>query len=342
MTAAAAPFEWYDYRAIKSRNALICLVAGPPSIGKTYGAKFDAVKEVLRNGRQLMWLRRSLTELTHAKSGFFDSISPQYPGYDFRVEGNAGQVQMDGGGWRTIVRFAALSTSYQMKGTEFPEVDAIIYDECFAAPGKTYLPDEIELLRRLWITVNRSRTDRHGRAKTRIYMLGNAIQLDNPYFLEWGFDGTREWQKGKDTNGDVILHLVDADKYERRVGETVYGKALGTVQTKYAGGEYFTPDGGYVIEDRPANSKPFATLVTMAGTFGLWEASDWQTMYVTQGPLADNGVPAVTFEPMAVRPGVIYADARHFIRKTARRHYRRGSMFLVGQGAMAARQALAR
>lgn len=342
-TAPAPPvFEWYDYRAIKSRNALISIVGGPPSIGKTYGAKADAVESAIKTGRQVMWIRRNLVELQHAKSGFFDSIAENHPGFEFRVEGNAGQVRMDANAWRTIVRFAALSTSYQMKGTEFPEVDTIIYDECFASPGLRYLVDEVERLRRLWITVNRSRTDRQGRAKTRLYLLGNPIQLDNPYFLEWNFDASREWQKGRDTGGDVVLHLVDAAKYERRVGETVYGKALGVAQSAYADGDYFIPDGGYVIDERPADSKPFATLVTMQGVFGLWESKDWQTMFVTTGPLPDETKPTVAFEPLAVRPGIILADAQHFIRKVARRHYRRGSMFLVGQSSMQARQALAR
>lgn len=336
------PFEWYDYRAIKSRNALISIVAGPPSIGKTYGIKADQVAAVIKSGRQLMWVRRNLVELTWAKAGFFDSIAENYPGFDFRVEGHAGQVKTDGDVWRTIVRFAALSTSYQMKGTEFPLVDTIVYDECFAAPGLRYLPDEVERLRRLWITVNRSRVDRHGRASTRLYLLGNPIQLDNPYFLEWNFDASREWQKGKNSGGDVVLHLVDASKYERRVGETVYGRALGTAHLDYASGDYFMPDGGYVVEDRPADSKPFATLVTMQGIFGLWEAADWATMYVTPGALADQTVPVVAFEPLAVVPGVILADAQNFTRKAARRHYRRGSLFLVGQAAMAARQALAK
>lgn len=337
-----ADFEWYDYRAIKSRNALISIVGGPPSIGKTYGIKADAVEAAIKSERQVMWVRRNLVELTYAKSGFFDSIAPNHPGYDFRVEGHTGQVKTDGDVWRTIVRFAALSTSYQMKGTEFPEVDTIVYDECFAAPGMRYLVDEVERLRRLWITVNRSRVDRQGRARTRVYLLGNPIQLDNPYFLEWGFDASREWQKGKGTGGDVVLHLVDADKYERRVGETVYGKALGTAQSDYASGDYFLPDGGYVVENRPADSRPFATLVTLDGVFGLWEAADWQRMYVTCGALADEKAPTVAFEPLAVSPGIVLADAQHFVRKTARRHYRRGSLFLVGQGAMMARKALAR
>lgn len=342
MTTTAPAFEWYDYRAIKSRNALINIVAGPPSIGKTYGAKIDAVEYAIRNDKQVMWVRRNLVELTHAKAGFFDSIAENRPGFEFRVEGHQGQVRLDGGAWRTIIRFAALSTSYQMKGTEFPDVDTIIYDECFAAPGLRYLPDEVERLRRLWITVNRSRTDRQGRAKTRLYLLGNAIALDNPYFLEWRFDDRAEWQKGHETGGDVILHLVDADKYERRVGETVYGKALGTAQIDYAAGDYFRPDGGYVVSERPADSKPFATLHTLDGVFGLWESADWRSMYVTVGPLADPNAPTVAFEPMAVHPGVILADHQHFIRKMSRRHYRRGSMFLVGQGAMLARKALAR
>jgi hypothetical protein len=341
-TATATRFEWYDYRAIRSRNALWSIVSGPRSIGKTYGAKVDHIDRAIRSGSQIMWLRRNLVELGHAKAGFFDSVAERYPGFEFRVDGRDGQVRMDSGVWRTIVRFAALSTASQMKGTEFPDVDTIIYDECFAEPGMRYLVDEVDRLRQLWVTINRNRVARGGLAKTRVYLLGNAIALDNPYFLEWRFDGSREWQKGHDTDGDVILHLVDASKYRRRVGEGIYGKVLGTAQTDYAGGSYFLPDGGYVVDNRPGDSRPFATLVTLDGTFGLWESKDWQTMYVTVGPLADPGSPVVAFEPLAVRPGVVLADAQHYIRKSSRRHYRRGSMFLVGQGAMLARKALAR
>lgn len=337
----SATFEWYDYRAIRSRNALISIVAGPRSIGKTYGLKVDEVDKAIRNDRQIMWVRRNLVELTLAKSGFFDTIAPRYPGFDFRVEGNAGQVRTDGGKWRTIVRFISLTVAHQAKGTEFPLVDTIVYDECFAPPGARYLPGEVDVVRELWITVNRQRTGRDGRARTRLYLLGNPLALDNPYFLEWGFDSSREWQKGTGTGGDVVLHLVDASKYEPRVVETVYGKALGIAQTGHAEGAYFRPDGGYVVENRPADSRPFATLVTLQGTFGLWQSADFQTMYVTPGPLAADTAPVVAFEPMAVQPGIILADHQHLIRKASRRHYRRGSMFLVGQGAMLARKALA-
>lgn len=336
-----APFEWYDARALKSRNALISIVAGPPSIGKTYRFKLDTVEDAIRTGRQIMWVRRTVIELGFAKSGFFDSIAALHEGFEFRVEGNAGQVKMDGGEWRTIVRFAALSTSYQMKGTEYPEVATIVYDECFTASGKPYLVDEVEKLRRLWITVNRERRGPDGRSKTRLYLLGNPITLDNPYFLEWGFDGSREWQKGQRTGGDVILHLVDAAKYVRRVGESVYGRALGTAQLDYSGGVYFLPDGGLVVDERPADSTPFATLVTLRGTFGLWQSADYLRMYVTPGALAAQ-VPVVAFEPMAVHPGVVLADSQHRVRKATRRRYREGSLFLVGQAATPARQALAR
>lgn len=335
--------EWYDYRPMNSRNPLWGIVAGPRSIGKTYGKKLERIKKGIGTGRQTIWLRRSLTELTPAKAGFFDSIAPRYPGFEFRVNGEAGEVRKEGDNWQTIVRFAALSTAYQLKGTEFPLVDEIVYDECFAEPTENgqpgrYLPDEVNRLRNLWITVNRNRPDRAGKAQTKVRLLGNVTALDNPWFLEYGFTAEREWQK----SGDVVLHLVDASKYEQRVGETMYGTVLGTAAIDYAEGKYFLPDGGYVVDERPPSSRPFATLVTMRGTFGLWEAADYSTMYVTVGPLAAPEAPVVAFEPLAVHPGVIMADLAHYIRSNTRRHYRRGSLFLVTPAAMAARQALAR
>lgn len=338
-TISEAVREWYDYRHINSRNALWSFVAGPRSIGKTFGAKRDAVKDFLRDGSQTLWIRRSKTELTPAKAGFFDGVANLWPDHDFRVEGDAGQIRAEGGEWQTVVRFASLSLSSQLKGTEYPMVRKIVYDECYAEPGTRYLAEEVDRLRNLWVTVNRSRTGNDGRAQVRVLLLGNVYELDNPWWLEFNFTPGREWQRA--ANGDVVLHLVDASKYEQRVGETVYGNVLGTVITGYGKGDYFLPDGGYMVKDRPADSKPFATLVTLRGVFGLWIAADYATMYVTVGPLAAKEVPVVAFERMAVRPGVPQADSHHYIRREARRHYKRGSLFLVGAGAMVARQALA-
>lgn len=339
-----AVFEWYSYKALNSRNALWGIVAGPRSIGKTFGKKIDAIKRGIRTQRQTLWLRRNYTELTPAKAGFFDAVASEYPGFDFRVVGDAGEVKMDGDEWITIVRFAALSVAYQLKGTEFPDVDEIVYDEAFAEPTEDgrpgrYLPDEVNRLRNLWVTINRNRRARPGgKAQCKVTLLGNVTDLDNPWFLEWGFDATREWQR----NGDVTLHLVDASKYERRVGSSVYGTVLGTMVMDHAAGNYFRPDGGYVISERPADSRPFATLVTLRGTFGVWQAPDFARMYVTVGPLASPEAPVVAFEPMAVVPGIQLADGKHFIRRETRRHYKRGSMFFVTSPAMQARQAMAR
>lgn len=338
----AAPFDWYDARAILSRNALWSIISGPRSIGKTYGAKLRAVKRGIRTGQQTIWIRRTKTELTPAKSGFFDTIAPLFPGFDFRVEGDAGQVKMGGEKWVTIFRFIPLSLASQYKGTEFPEVVEMIYDECFADPdmGVRYLTEELARLQNFWITVNRSRTVK-GRAAVRVMMLGNATTLDNPIFLEYGFSAVREWQRGVGTQGDVVLHLVDASRYKQRVSETIYGHVLGTVAIDYAAGDYFVPDGGLVVDERPADSTPFATLVTLRGTFGLWQSADYLRMYVTPGALAAQ-VPVVAFEPMAAHPGVVLADSQHRVRKATRRRYREGSLFLVGQAATPARQALAR
>lgn len=338
----AAEFEWYDYRSINARNALWSIVSGPRSIGKTFGAKRDAVKRFLKTGEQTMWVRRTLTELTPAKQGFFDSIAPDYPGFEFRVDGTVGQIRTDGDDWQTIIRFAAVSLGSQLKGTEFPLVTRIVYDEAFIEEGGAYLSEEVSRLRGMWVTVNRSRTSSGGKAQVKVTILGNARDLDNPYFLEWDFDGLSEWQKGRETKGDVVLHLIDASRYERRVTKTIYGNVLGTVDTDYAEGKYFKPDGGYVVDKRPPESRPFATLVTTRGTFGLWLMPDYTKMFVTVGPLASQDVPVVAIELAAVRPGVVLAEPGRFIRNEIRHHYRRGSCFLVTQSAMAARQALAR
>lgn len=341
----SAEYSWYDYRAILSRNALWSIVSGPRSIGKTFGAKRDAVKRYLATGSETLWIRRTHTELTPARSGFFDGVATLWPGFDFRVDGMVGQIRLEDNDtpadWKTVIRFAALSTSAQMKGTEFPLVDWIVYDECFAEPGQRELPEEVERLRNLWITVNRSRVDARGRAKTRILLLGNVTSLDNCWFIEWYFDGSKEWQKGRDTGGDVALHLVDAAKYERRVGQTIYGQALGTLQLDYGTGGYFRSDGGFVVPERDPESTPIGTLVTERGTFGVWRLG-YDKVFITVGPLADKNLPTVAFEPLAVRPGVPLQDPTDRMRREVKRQYRAGRLFFVTPGAMAARKAIVR
>ena len=97
-----------------------------------------------------------------------------------------------------------------------------------------------------------------------------------------------------------------------------------------------------MVKDRPADTKPIATLITLRGVFGLWESNDYSNLYVTPGPLNSPEKPVITFEPMAVTPGVILADSRHYLRSMSRRHYRRGSVYFVGERARQAQQALAR
>jgi hypothetical protein len=237
----------------------------------------------------------------------------------------------------------ALSIAFQVKGTEYANADRIVYDECFTPPGGRYLEDEVAKLTRLWFTINNNRTGRDGRALTRIDLLGNPLELDNPYFLAWGFDGSREWQKGAVTGGDVVLHLVDPSKYERRITRSIFGGAISEADIEYAAGAYFADDRGLVVDKRPADAKPMVTLATMRGVYSLWEAADWSAMYIEPFPLAEGlGKMTVAFEPLAVGPGVVYADAKHFMRKFARRYYRKGGARFVTQHALASRQALAR
>lgn len=341
--------EWYDYRKLNSYNALWSFVSGPRSIGKTWGAKRDIVKAGLDDEYQAAWVRRTKTEMDPAKVEFFGAAAPIYPGYEFRTDGPAGQIrefygdENEPGPWRTIVRFIPLSTSSQVKGTEFPKVRKIVYDECFTELGASYLTEEVERLRGLWQTIGRSRlNEKSGKVDVKALLLGNARTLDNPWFLEYDFDGEREWQKGRETDGDVVLHLVDASKYVRRVGESTYGKVLGTQSLDYNEGRYFMPDGGLVVSERDPQSRPFGTLVSERGTFGLWDLPRARGMYVTVGPLNDKHAPVFTFEPMMVRPGVPLVDHSHYIRQEVRRQYRRGSIFLVTNAAMAARYALAK
>ena len=81
---------------------------------------------------------------------------------------------------------ASISQTANISSLDFSDVDVIIFDEFVAKANEKPLRDEAETFLGFYETINRNR-EFEGRAPVKCIMLGNAHQLANPYYIEWGF-----------------------------------------------------------------------------------------------------------------------------------------------------------
>lgn len=125
--------DYYDLHNLLTRNAPWNFVIGARGLGKTFAAKRYGIKEYVKHGYEFIYLRRTDVE-QHRKETFFKDIQEFFPQYEFRVNGEKGQVHKtswDEKDWRTCCYFVALSQAGGLKSVAYPKVHLIIFDEIF-------------------------------------------------------------------------------------------------------------------------------------------------------------------------------------------------------------------
>ena len=168
----------------------IMTVTGGRGTGKTYGL----LKYILDHDIKFLYLRRLKSQLdecvSDAESNPFSKINIDN-GSDIRVERKSGKVRFtapipDSDERRVIGFGAALSTMATIRGADFSEVTCIVFDEYIAMKGERPIQAEAKALKNVIETVNRNR-ELFGQSPVKVFMLGNANKLMNPYFLDWHF-----------------------------------------------------------------------------------------------------------------------------------------------------------
>lgn len=236
---------YYDkyMQKLLSYNAPLSICIGGNSIGKTYGFTKQIIDDYfntggLFKGKQFGWIRRYDTELKKAAANFFDDIveHDEYPGYLFKTDSAAAYIaakpksEDEKPKWDTIGHFFALSKQGNYKGTAYPRVKRLVFDEYIrelkTPPG--YLYDDIGKLMKLWKTVARKRSD------CQLYLLSNAVDLVNPAFAWLGIVNEPKEGFSWHNNKTVILHHIKdkafaASERDTLVGQVIAGTSLESV-----------------------------------------------------------------------------------------------------------------
>lgn len=258
---------FYDYQHILSYNALLNFIIGERGVGKSYGAKKYVANRFIKKGKQFVYLRRYKTELKQAmsKNGnpiFFEQIKNDNTFKNHKLSNKNDTMYIDD----KLCGFAIpLSTANILKSASFENVDTIIFDEFIIDKGNYhYLQNEVIQLLDIIETIARLRD-------IRVFFLGNAISITNPYFTF--FDLSLPYKSDIKTfkNGLIAVNYIKNIKYREIKKQTRFGKLIdGTEYGKYAIDNEFLRDSKSFIKKKTKTSKFYFILVLNSEKYGIW------------------------------------------------------------------------
>lgn len=233
---------WLNWDYLYNECRFITAVTGPRGVGKTYGL----LKYIAEHNINFIYMRRLKSQLDQCASSDNDNPFRAYcldSGDDIRIQRAAGGVQFyrsapadpddpESDEERTVIgRGVALSTVATIRGSDYSGVDCILFDEYIAMKNERPIKDEANAFYNFLETVNRNR-ELSGRPPVKVFMLGNANKLMNPYFLKWHFmktalkmirGGQMMWRNQDSTR--IMIMLLNSPISERKRATALYQEA---------------------------------------------------------------------------------------------------------------------
>lgn len=290
--------EYYDWHKTLSYDADVTMVVGPRGVGKTFGLRKQCIKDFLKDGSRFVEVVRFKTELSGVADGYFNRLQdlPEFEGYMFRTDARYGWIakippKVEEGDrkpkpeWHLITYFIALSDAQRMKKRTFDKVRRIIFDESILESSDryhNYLPNEFGTLANLVDTVSRERADTEG-TRPRVYLLGNACDLSNPYFAAYGVGTDLKFGYRWYAHKTFLFHYVEAGEYGReKLTGTVAGRMMqGTSAAKVAIQNEFVGTNSEFVKKKPSRAKFSFGIKVNGKTFGVWVDMQGGLYYVT-------------------------------------------------------------
>ena len=271
--------QYFNWGKVLSFQAPITMVVGARGLGKTYGLRKECIDEFLKKGLRFVEVSRFKSEQKAVSKGYFSRVSQEFPGCEFEVRGNEGFVwrgkttEKGKKIWEKLCFFVSLTELQTAKKRTFDGVHRIIFDEAVidrADRFHRYLVGEWELLAGLVDSVSRERAE--SVVHPQLFLLGNAVDLSNPYFQQIGLMEAPEvgfhwfWKKL------FLLVVPEASTYSRsKETKTLAGRMLaGTAAGEAANWNRFSTEFAGVIAKKPSTARFEVGLRWKEEQFGLW------------------------------------------------------------------------
>ena len=238
-TAPSQTPKFYSLDNILRKNADYNMIFGERSNGKTYAALAHGLRQFVKTGKQMAYIRRWREDLRgkRAESLFANHVANGM--IEELTDGKFNEVLYHAGKWflsyfdnetekRTpdLTPFCygfSLSEQEHEKSSSYPEVTTIVFDEFLTR--RYYLPDEFMLFMNLLSTIIRQRND------VKVFMLGNTVNKFCPYFTEMGLKQVPAMEQG----------TIDIYKFGKD-GAVVAVEYCSTIVKQKASNKYFCFD----------------------------------------------------------------------------------------------------
>ena len=254
---------FFDIHKILSYNALLNILIGERGCGKTFGCSKFCVSQFLKKGDEFIYLRRFKSDLKKSTSKFFNSLIQEkvFPNNELKVKGN--NFYIDG---KLCGYSFALTESQSLKSTNFPKVKYIIFDEFIIENNSQhYIKNEVESFLSFVETVARLRN-------IKIFMLGNAASVTNPYFLYFNISLPYNSDIKKFKDGLIVLQYMKNLEYREYKKKTAFGKLIeDTDFSKYIIDNEFNENRNKDFIDKKTGTSRFTfSFVYNNTTYGVW------------------------------------------------------------------------
>lgn len=260
MTTKIERPPFLDIDRILSYNKLVNFIVALRGYGKTYGCKKYAINRFLKHGEEFIYIKRHREDLKGDElNTFFDTISEVYPDEEFQVKGKLFYCNK-----KIIGRAIPLTRWQKIKSSEFPNVTTIIFDEFIKEKDLSYyLPNEVEAFLNVVDTVFRNRDN------FRIFLLGNAVTLANPYFVYFKIFPKKDQEILR--QGEILVNIPKAEPFIKFREQTAVGRI--TKNTNYANMALYNQwkdDDEAFLEKRTERSKQQCVFELDGQVLGLW------------------------------------------------------------------------
>ena len=174
--------QYYSLDNILKHEGQYYIIYGERSNGKSYATAKYVLDKYFKTGEQFVICKRyqedmSATICSTMLSPLYEYVLKEY-GYHIRFFQSKWYATQDIDTPITkqeVIGYAqALNTVERYKGSQYPKVTTIIFEEFMSLKGN-YIPGEINLLLNLVSTITRKRNN------VKVFMLGNAISKYSPY-----------------------------------------------------------------------------------------------------------------------------------------------------------------
>lgn len=321
--------KYLDWDKILSYNAPFNIIITIRGRGKTYGLRKRCVMDYIKEKRRFCEIVRYKDQIKSVARGYFDKLvlKNEFPDYLFRTEGDMAYIakkpepywvetkdgetkeKIDKPKWEVCGYFVDLNTQDNAKKRTFAGVKRMIFDEAILAQRRRqgYLEDEYGELMNLMDTVIREEEGEGTDCK--IYLLSNACDIVNPYFMEYKINRTPKPGFSWLIKNDALLYFEQEEALSEAKRNTLVGRLSRGHNEDMVTNEFINANDSF-IEQKPSTAEFNYGIIFQGQRFGIWVDYNEGLFYVNRKiPNNSDSIYALSLKDNAPNMTMIKATA---------------------------------